>query len=609
LQISEKQIKMQQFLIIILLLGGTFGCLEELDETLTITCSNTNSIQEISYKYKNQTYDQFLQITNSRITTLHPNELSRFSTIVKLFLRQLHIREVLPGAFDGLSTLKELYLDGNELTLVKKGVFNSLQVLEVLNLGNNQILRFEQMALAGASSLAKLDLRNNNISSIDSDFFNRMTILMYLDLSGNPLEKLPMKDLTYINTLNLQQTAVNRLDEDLSQNNLTFGVFNLSSNHISRVDFSLFPSAYTLDLSHCNVVLMENCQDLDSVYLYLAENRITTIQGGFKGLRHLDLRDNRLRSVTNSLLRQSPQITHVDLAYNSIAIIEKKAFENLTQLVFLDLSCNDITSLDLALFKDLTNLQVLNVSRNNIKQIKFGTFNQLTKLITLDISHNYLTEMDPYTFSSLSDLEYLNFDNNRISSFRSNEFNNNLPSLETISFRGNLWRCKELIRMTSFFKSLKINVIAGTTFNSDNHRGIPCSQEKHLNYSDSSGKLPAADLQKIINEAVKDSDLARFLNEDFDKSNFAEFFQKEYKETGFFQFLKEFREARSETAQRLISSQDLSNLEGSNILILSVGLQIVMCCLLLLAVYSILALLRQNRVTYGATRWSRVELS
>jgi Leucine-rich repeat (LRR) protein len=503
---------MQTFLILLLFVGTSFACIEHLARTnygrynrnqiinATITCTNISSIATIDYRFKNQFYEQFLIVTNSSLTTLGPNELANFSTIGKLFLREIHIEEIQPGAFAGLTKLKQLYLDGNALTRVLKGVFNSLQKLEVLDLSSNKIYQIEEWALLGASNLVKLDLRDNNISDFDEDMLDKLK-LEYLDLSGNPLEKLSAKHLSNLTTLNLQQTNLSHF-EGLD---LAVEVLNLSRNRVSQLNLSKFSRLVVLDLSSNNIARVGSCQKCDS--------------------------------ISSLILNQSDSLQFLNISVNSIATIENDAFNNLTSLGLLDLSQNNITSLNPASFKDLMHLKFLNLSHNSIKEFQYGTFDHLTRLESLDISNNQLVDLHQYTFVSLNLLRQLYFDNNQITSFNVSDLRMYHYYLRNISLNGNPWKCEELVK----FGNERFKIIGGSTFDKPNYRGIPCTLEKqqtqNLTESTTSVTIPIHNFSKSVNETVQKSELARFLNEDFEKSKFAKFFEKEHRSSGILVFV------------------------------------------------------------------------
>jgi Leucine-rich repeat (LRR) protein len=543
-----------QIFILLLLVGTSFACSELLATTnyrhygyhlqdAAIICPNISSIETIDARYIIQLNRSVLIVTNSTLTTLRPNELAPFSTINKLFLSKIHIEEIQSGAFKGLTMLKELYLDGNELTRVLKGVFNSLQKLEVLDLSYNRIYQIEEGTLLGASSLVKLDLRDNKISEFDEDMLEKLK-LEYLDLSRNPLEKLSVEHLSNLTTLSLQQTNLSHF-EGL---NPAVEVLKLSGNHVSQVNLSNFSSIYFLDLSRNDITRVVSCQKCDSA----------------NGL----------------VLTQSDILKSLNISVNSIATIENDAFNNLTSLMVLDLSRNNITSLNPAVFKNLMDLHYLNLSHNSIKEFQYGTFNHLKRLETLDISNNQLTDLHQYTFTYLRRLSHLKFDNNQITSFDGDNLGDYHFNLRNVSLNGNPWKCEDLAKINDALNAHVVRITEGSTFDKENYRGIPCTNEKHqtqnLTALNKTVTIPIDNFPKSINQTEQNSGLFRFLNEDFQKSRFAKFFEKEH--------------------------------EGCGVLVVVVLLQIVICCLLAFIAYLIFNFVKKNSPKYGTRRSSQVEI-
>jgi Leucine-rich repeat (LRR) protein len=546
-----------QIFILLLLVGTSFACSELLATTnyrhygyhlqdAAIICPNISSIETIDARYIIQLNRSVLIVTNSTLstlTTLRPNELAPFSTINKLFLSKIHIEEIQSGAFKGLTMLKELYLDGNELTRVLKGVFNSLQKLEVLDLSYNRIYQIEEGTLLGASSLVKLDLRDNKISEFDEDMLEKLK-LEYLDLSRNPLEKLSVEHLSNLTTLSLQQTNLSHF-EGL---NPAVEVLKLSGNHVSQLNLSNFSSIYFLDLSRNDITRVVSCQKCDSA----------------NGL----------------VLTQSDILKSLNISVNSIATIENDAFNNLTSLMVLDLSRNNITSLNPAVFKNLMDLHYLNLSHNSIKEFQYGTFNHLKRLETLDISNNQLTDLHQYTFTYLRRLSHLKFDNNQITSFDGDNLGDYHFNLRNVSLNGNPWKCEDLAKINDALNAHVVRITEGSTFDKENYRGIPCTNEKHqtqnLTALNKTVIIPIDNFSKSINLTEQNSGLFRFLNEDFQKSRFAKFFEKEH--------------------------------EGCGVLVVVVLLQIVICCLLAFIAYLIFNFVKKNSLKYGTRRSSQVEI-
>ncbi|KAJ3619975.1 hypothetical protein MTP99_003972 [Tenebrio molitor] len=219
--------------------------------------------------------------------------------------------------------------------------------------------------------------------------------------------------------------------------------------------------------------------------------------------------------------------------------------------MLLDLSHNNITSLNPAVF------QFLNLSHNSIKEFQYGTFNHLKRLETLDISNNQLTDLHQYTFNYLLQLSHLKFDNNQITSFDGDNLGDYHYNLQNISLNGNPWKCEDLAKINDVLKFHVVRITEGSTFDKENYRGIPCTNEKHhtqnLTALNKTVIIPIDNFSKSINQIVQNSGLSRYL-------------------------------------------------------VVVVLLQIVICCLLVFIAYLIFNFVQKNSPKYGTRRSSQVEI-
>ncbi|XP_063923713.1 leucine-rich repeat-containing G-protein coupled receptor 4-like [Zophobas morio] len=579
----------------------------------TITCSNIYTISDIFWNYKEQFYDQFLKIDDSNITTLHSNELSKFTTILKLFLSNNHIQTILPGAFTGLTKLKELYLDNNNLSEISKGIFTSLHRLEILDLSENNLVRIEQYALMGVSDLKTLYLQNNKLSQLDDNIFDKLSQLSDIDLSGNPLIKVPNLPLTGLNYLNLGNTSLKDVSI-LPELNSTMKVLNLTSSHLDRVDFSKFRNVETLDVSNNNLSTLENFQNFQVDTLDLSNNKIRFINGGFKKLLSLNMANNQLEIVNNTLFNDSKSMLVIHLGFNNISLIEKDAFRDLSRLRYLFLQSNTLTKIEPRLFKDLTSLMYLSLANNSMEELQHGTFENLKSLLVLDISYNKILELHPYNFYSLQKLQLVDFSFNKISSFDVDDMSKHLSSLKNISLNGNSWKCRQLIQMSQSLNQMGITIKEGNSYDVENFHGVACQNDKissQENIPDVSMKQLFDEFQNLLNETLNKFEFQRFLNEDFENSNFVKFFRENYNETNFVKFFSDYNSSKSVVSEKpalsaLVAAPPVNT--SNSLVTISIILQFVMCSLLIFMVYLMLTYLKAFRKTRNNHQISQVEL-
>ena len=83
------------------------------------------------------------------------------------------------------------------------------------------------------------------------------------------------------------------------------------------------------------------------LHLDLSNNRLTTVDGAFAGLRQLsrlDLRDNRLTDITQFTFRDQLNLRYLLLSENHIVHVDRRAFRSLEKLTYLVLRRNPIGS-------------------------------------------------------------------------------------------------------------------------------------------------------------------------------------------------------------------------------------------------------------------------
>ncbi|KAJ3652357.1 hypothetical protein Zmor_018331 [Zophobas morio] len=522
--------------------GNVWVTTQNVTHNVTIICKNVSSIRHIVYNYSEKPYNQTLKIVNSTVSAIRPNELSSFSTIIALHLKNLQIESILPGAFNGLTRLKELYLNDNKLLEIVNGVLNSLHRLEVLDLRNNQIWRFDTHSLMGAANLRNLFLNQNNLSVIEDGVFENLSHLTYVDVSENPLEKFPFNDLTNVKTLIVAKTELTSMENDFS--NLTMKLLNVSHNQIQQVDFSYLPTLEIVDISNNEITTVENGKNFDAVEVKLDHNKIANIDEMFKRVTQLSISHNELEEL-EVMFNGSETLIYLDFSYNRISKIDKTFFHGMKNLRSLYLQSNKISEIDTVLFRDLSNLVILDLSQNQIKQFQYGALDSMVNLATLNISSNKLLDLHQYTFNSLNSLSGLYFDNNRISSFDVTDLSTHLPRLRTISLNHNAWRCRDLVKIQQVCQKHRINILPGLSYEVENFRGIACSNSNEFvpdsNVSIIYAKEVAQNIQKGIDMGMENSKMERFFNDEFGQSKLVQYFDKDYSQSSFFKFLNNYK--------------------------------------------------------------------
>ncbi|KAG8451048.1 hypothetical protein GDO86_003362 [Hymenochirus boettgeri] len=221
--------------------------------------------------------------------------------------------------------------------------------------------------------------QNNHISEIPDGVFDNATGLVWLALHGNQIisDKVGRKiflKLRVLERLYMQNNNLTRIPSGLPR---SLKELHLSSNQISRVQSNS----------------LEGLENLTALYLH--ENQIQDVGGTLKGLKslvHLDISNNHLRKLPDSLPNSLEQIY---------------------------LEYNHLSNVPVEYFKTYPNLQYVRISHNRLTNdgIPGNTFNT-SSLVELDLSFNQLNRIPPVN----TNLQHLYLQGNRIEEFSVKSF-------------------------------------------------------------------------------------------------------------------------------------------------------------------------------------------
>ncbi|XP_019623593.1 PREDICTED: leucine-rich repeat-containing protein 4C-like [Branchiostoma belcheri] len=162
-------------------------------------------------------------------------------------------------------------------------------------------------------------------------------------------------------------------------------------------------------------------------------------------ITRLNLRENRITTLSQSDFSRYRSLETLGLDVNDISTINNQAFYHLSNLISLDLSYNCLTTLRPDMFTGLGNLENLDLRGNDISDIQAGTFDHTPQLRTLNLRLNRLTILRAGMFTGLGNLEQLELQNNDISDIQAGTFNST-PQLRILDLYNN--------SLTSFISSL-----------------------------------------------------------------------------------------------------------------------------------------------------------
>ena len=169
-----------------------------------------------------------------------------------------------------------------------------------------------------------------------------------------------------------------------------------------------------------------NLPHLKRLFLYSnAIDHLSNEIGGLKSLEYLNLSNNKLVSLPDSLM-SLPRLDTLDISGMNFKFLSK----NLKLPDLRSLSMRGDSLIDLHGIKEYTSIENLDLGNNQIKEIP-AEIESLKDLKTLDVSRNLLSNL-PENISKLKKLKFLYLSGNKFTSFP--EVLLRMPNLEIISF-------------------------------------------------------------------------------------------------------------------------------------------------------------------------------
>ncbi|XP_076025239.1 relaxin receptor 2a [Genypterus blacodes] len=234
-----------------------------------------------------------------------------------------------------------LSLKNNQIRALSDTTFSGYPALERLFLQNNSLQLVSTDAFRGLHRLKKLFLNENKISSLSPGVFRDLHQLEWLMLDHNPLRILSqdtflgLQSLTYLSLVN---TSLQQLPPpSFCQNMPNLGWLDLDENQIQTLNNSM----------------LRPCRNLEVLYLM----------------------DNRIRSVPENTFQSLWKLTDLNLSGNRIRELPKNTFKSLSRsLIKLNISHNPLVKVYPCHFNHLTNLQSLALEGIEIPEIQTKMF-------------------------------------------------------------------------------------------------------------------------------------------------------------------------------------------------------------------------------------------
>ena len=365
---------------------------------------------------QNLTKLQKLHLGGISISSVFPNSLLNWSSLISLHLSACGLHGRFPDYDIHLPKLELLYLSGNrdlsgnfprfsennsliDLALLFTNFsgelpasMGNLKSLQTLDLSYCQFSGSIPASLENLTQITSLRLQSNHFSGQIPNVFNNLRNLISLQLSDNNLSgQIPpsIGNLTNLYYLDLSQNQLGAIPSPVngfSSLSFLYLGFNLFNGTIPSWLYTL-PSLVSLDLSHNKF-----------------NGRIREFQ--FDSWKSIDLSMNELHGSIPGSLFELVNLASLRLSSNNLSgVLETSKFEKLRNLYDLDLS-NNMLSLTMSSNSNsmLPNIVSVDLSNNNISGILSWNMGNDT-LSYLNLSYNSLSGFEILPWSRMGTLD------------------------------------------------------------------------------------------------------------------------------------------------------------------------------------------------------------
>ncbi|CAB4063177.1 unnamed protein product [Lepeophtheirus salmonis] len=311
------------------------------DEKLVVTCIRADlmympntlnpGLRTIVYKYNRfPTVDVSLNF----LTELSFSKSKK--DLIDLNLENNKITQINNLTFYGLSNLQVLNFRSNNVEALEGQPFLFAKRLQKINFARNRISRISNTSFVDLPDLRILNLENNLLTSIPTDAFKPLVDLAELYLSGNPFISIPDGSFATFRSLialDLSSCRLTSLSIGSFQGLGTLRKLKLSDNELKSIpDGAIRDSVPNLEELYIGpesihfsdfIIWTRSAEHLEHVVI--SENRhlkaISEVTFGddspsLMHLRHFDLAENGLETLSEALLPNWLKIKVIDLTGN-----------------------------------------------------------------------------------------------------------------------------------------------------------------------------------------------------------------------------------------------------------------------------------------------------
>lgn len=305
-------------------------------------------------------------------------------------------------------------------------IYRTFSILGINNVKEMQLVRLklngslESSYLSSFDNIIKLSISDSKSTlKLTNESFIGTPSLEILILRGNYIKELPksvFKNLFNLKVLDLGNNEISLIDSELFDGISLKGLI-MDSNHLTTWSLNV-PSLKHLELSNnkLNTVTVENLHNLHDISLN--KNTLVTMPDQpFKNNSLVSIRFNygSFTTLPKRFLFGLNQLQRVNLKAINLEVVPEDMIWNSYNITELLLASNNLKRIPVKFFQHSGNITILDLSRNRLEKIDSDLLKPLSKLENLDLSNNLLVQINHYSLQSLYNLVKLNLEYNEIS--------------------------------------------------------------------------------------------------------------------------------------------------------------------------------------------------
>ncbi|XP_018053036.1 PREDICTED: chaoptin [Atta colombica] len=374
-----------------------------------------------------------LQLDYNQIETLASGDFQHFYKVNHTYLRGNPLMTIEEGTFKD-SRIRELYLSDCDLLEINSANLVGLESsLELLDVSGNNITMLPNHLFQEFDLLRTLIFRENRINTFSpTEVFSGFQYLYNLDLSGKQNSMISLQDLRQMR--NLRFLSISRMPQAI-----------LSANDF--LEFGMDIKELRIINSNLNTIKNHAFMHVRGIkYLDFSENSISTIDDdAFSevGYSLLTLRmshglSSSISEIPNRPFKSLTNLQHLDLSNNKIRSLSATSFHFLKRIKRIELQDNEIDSILKGTFQgDIhSTLEEINFAFNQVRDLQTHTFIDLSALMTINLEDNTIERIEKRAFINMNRLKYINLRGNKIRDITDEAFQN-LPDLEFLDLAYN----------------------------------------------------------------------------------------------------------------------------------------------------------------------------